>query len=313
MPFNRDHLRYFVAVADEGQITQAARRLFMAQPALSQAISQLESELGLRLLDRHARGVTLTDAGRAFLEKARTAVASEAEVRRTAESLARAERGVLEMGFIGPPPGMTATHLLNAFAAARPDAEIVFRDLPFPAGSTRSWLEPVDVALCLQPSVEAGIATHLVRSEPRSVVVPPGHRLAEHEETEVAELLDETFISYHPDVQPAWRGFHSLDDHRGGPPAAMTDDHVTTALQILGVFARTSAITTLPLADAVLVASVLPGVKAIPVRDAEPANVSLIWRSEEEHPLVASLVELSNAEAQQAAGAPTAAPADAKS
>jgi len=90
MAFNRDHLRYFVAVADEGQITQAARRLFMAQPALSQAISQLESELGLRLLDRHPRGVTLTDAGEAFLEKARAAVDSEIEVRRTAETLARA-------------------------------------------------------------------------------------------------------------------------------------------------------------------------------------------------------------------------------
>jgi DNA-binding transcriptional LysR family regulator len=313
MPFNRDHLRYFVAVADEGQITQAARRLFMAQPALSQAISQLESELGLRLLDRHARGVTLTDAGQAFLEKARAAVASEAEVRRTAESLARAERGVLEMGFIGPPPGMTATPLINAFTAARPDAELVFRDLPFPAGSTRSWLEPVDVALCLGPAVEAGIETHPVRSEPRTVVAPPGHRLAEHEETEVAELLDETFISYHPDVQPAWRGLHSLDDHRGGPPAAMTDDHVTTALQILGVFARTSAITTLPLADAVLVASVLPGVKAIPVRDADPANLSLIWRSEDEHPLVASLVELLDAQAQEARGGPAAAPSEAKS
>ena len=75
MAFNRDHLRYFVAVADEGQITQAARRLFMAQPALSQAISQLETELGLKLLDRHARGVTLTDAGETFLEKARAAVA----------------------------------------------------------------------------------------------------------------------------------------------------------------------------------------------------------------------------------------------
>ncbi len=256
MPFNRDHLRYFVAVADEGQITQAAKSLYMAQPALSQAISQLENELGLRLLDRHARGVTLTDAGEAFLEKARVAVASEAEVRRTAESLARAERGVLTVGFIGPPPAMTATVLINAFAEAQPDAEIAFRDLPFPSGSTRSWLEPVDVALCIDPQVEADIRTHAVRNEPWALFAPAGHRLAEAGETELAEVLDETYIGYHPDVQPAWRSLHSFDGHRGGPPAATTDDQVTTALQLLGVLATTSAVTGLPFADAALVAQV---------------------------------------------------------
>jgi LysR family transcriptional regulator, benzoate and cis,cis-muconate-responsive activator of ben and cat genes len=297
MAFNRDHLRYFVTVADEGQITKAARRLFMAQPALSQAISQLESELGLRLLDRHARGVTLTDAGEAFLEKARAAVESESEVRRTAESLARAERGILEVGFIGPPPTMTATELITAFAQEHPEAELSFRDLPFPCGTTRSWLEPVDVALCQTPALDPDIRIHPVRSEPRTVVVPAGHRLAAEKELDIADVLDETFISYHADVQPAWSAFHSLDDHRGGPPKALTDDHVTTALQILGIFATTDAVTTLPMADALLVHHVLPGVRAIPLRDAQPAVLSLIWRAEDEHPLVSALVKLSGASA----------------
>ena len=296
MTFNRDHLRYFVAVADEGQITQAARRLFMAQPALSQAISQLESELGLRLLDRHARGVTLTDAGEAFLTKARAAVDSESEVRRTAESLARAERGFLEVGFIGPPPSMTVTELITSFAQANPHADLSFRDLPFPRGATRSWLEPVDIALCQIPAQEERIRVHEVRREPRTLVVPAAHPLAGLQDAEVADALDETFISYHEDVQAGWTAFHSLDDHRGGPPKAVSDDHVTTALQMLGVFASTAAITTLPLADAMLVQHVLPGIRAIPLRDAEPAALSLIWRAEDEHPLVASLVELSGAE-----------------
>ena len=295
MAFNRDHLRYFVAVADEGQITQAARRLFMAQPALSQAISQLEAELGLRLLDRHARGVTLTEAGETFLEKARAAVDRESEVRRTADSLARAERGILEVGFVGPPPTMTATGLISSFANARPQAELAFRDLPFPCGTTRAWLEPVDVALCHTPTLHAGIRVHPVRSEPRTLVLHAEHRLAALEEVEVADVLEETFISYHPDVQPAWAAFHSLDDHRGGPPHALTDAHVATPLQILGVFATTRAVTTLPLADAMLVQHVLPSVRAIPIRDAEPAVLSLIWRAEDEHPLVSVLVELSGA------------------
>lgn len=295
MAFNRDHLRYFVTVADEGQITQAARRLFIAQPALSQAISQLEAELGLRLLERHARGVTLTDAGEAFLEKARAAVDSESEVRRTAESLARAERGILKVGFIGPPPTITATELITSLAQAHPDAHLSFRDLPFPCGTTRSWLEPVDVALCQILTLSEDIHMHPVRTEPRTLVTHVGHRLAGREEVELADVLDETFISYHPDVQPAWSAFHSLDDHRGGPPAAQTDDRVSTALQMLGMIATTRAVTVLPMADAKLIEHALPGVVAIPVRDADPAVVSLVWRAEDEHPLVSALVELSGA------------------
>ncbi len=65
---------YFVTVVEEGQITRAATRLHVAQPALSQAIAKLEDSVGVRLLERHARGVTPTPAGAAFLEKARAAL-----------------------------------------------------------------------------------------------------------------------------------------------------------------------------------------------------------------------------------------------
>jgi DNA-binding transcriptional LysR family regulator len=77
--FSQVQLRYFVTVAEEGQITRAARRLHIAQPALSQALAQLEAELDIVLFERHPRGVTLTPAGEAFLVKARAALAAEAE------------------------------------------------------------------------------------------------------------------------------------------------------------------------------------------------------------------------------------------
>src|SRR5271165_3031113 len=141
MNFKRGQLRYFVTVAEEGQITRAAARLRIAQPAVSQAITQLESELGVALLERHARGVTLTAAGEAFLPKARAAVAREQEAALAAQSLARAARGIVEVGFIGPPPMLSSPELFAAFAAAHPDAEISFRDLPFPRGPSAQWLE----------------------------------------------------------------------------------------------------------------------------------------------------------------------------
>lgn len=291
MSFKTDQLRYFVTVAEEGQITRAAEKLYIAQPALSQAISQLESELGLQLLERHPRGVRLTPSGEAFLEKARAVVETERDVQLTAQSLARAARGVIEVGFIGPPPPMTAPDLFAAFARSHPEAEVSFRELPFPFGSTRAWLENVDVAFCQPPDRSEHIEIHPVRVEPRVLVTPRDHPIAGSENVLVEQVLDEIFISYHPTVQAGWAGFHSLDDHRGGPPASSTDDHVSTALEMLGRFGSGDALTTLPNADAQLVASVLPGVVAVPLADAAPATVSLVWHSGDTHPLVAALVE----------------------
>jgi DNA-binding transcriptional LysR family regulator len=291
MSFKKDHLRYFVTVAEEGQITRAAQKLFIAQPALSQAIAQLEAELGLSLFERHARGVRLTGAGEAFLEKAQAAVESERDVRRTAESLARAAKRAVEVGFVGPPPTMTAGELFSAFSSAHPEAEVAFRDLPFPCGETHSWLGGVDVAFCHCPAADESVGVQPVLVEPRALLVHRGHRFADRPEIEVAEALDETFISYHPDVQRVWAGFHSLDDHRGGPPRAVTDDSVATSLQMLGLMVTSQAVTAVPYSDARVVPNVLADVVAIPLHDAEPAVLSLVWDVENPHPLVEALVE----------------------
>jgi DNA-binding transcriptional LysR family regulator len=295
MSFKRGQLRYFVTVADEGQITRAAARLHIAQPALSQAIAHLEADLGVALLERHARGVSLTSAGKAFLPKARAAVASERELEIAAESLTRSARGIIEVGFIGPPPTMNASLLFEAFARARPEAQVCFHDLRFPCGETTAWLEDVDAAFCHPPAVEGGVSVQAVRVEPRAIVLPRSHPLAERAELSVADVLDETFVSYHPDVQAAWAGFHSLDDHRGEPPRAVTVDRALTSLEMLGVMSTRDAATTLPLSDAKIVQSVVSRVVAIPLHDAHPAVLSLVWNDENRHPLVTILVAVAEA------------------
>jgi DNA-binding transcriptional LysR family regulator len=290
MPFRPGQLRYFVTVADEGQVTRAARKLEIAQPALSQAIAQLEAELGLQLLERHARGVTLTAAGVAFLPKARAAVDSERDVERAGQALSRITEGTLDVGFIGPPPTINSPELFAAFARAYPEIEIAFRDLPFPRGTTGSWLGAVDVAFCHAPAADPGIGMQAVRLEPRAVVAHRDHPLAGRLEVSVEEVLDETFISYHPKVQATWSGFHSLNDHRGGPPRSMTADCAATSLQMLGIMATHRAITAVPACDAQVAQRVLPDVVSIPLRDADPAVLSLAWSEDHSPSLVHALV-----------------------
>src|ERR1700722_6822202 len=172
MPFKRGQLHYFVTVAEEGQMTRAARRLHLAQPALSQAIAQLEAELGIELLHRNPRGVTLTAAGEIFLAKARVALAADIDAAATAQSLARAATGTIEIGFIGPPPTITAARLFAAFAEAHPDVGVSYSEMPFPFGSTSSWLSEVDVAVCHRPAADKQVGHQLVKLEPRAAVLP---------------------------------------------------------------------------------------------------------------------------------------------
>jgi DNA-binding transcriptional LysR family regulator len=275
--FSQGQLRYFVTVSEEGQITRAAKRLHLAQPALSQAIAQLESELGVELLTRHPRGVTLTDAGEAFLVKARAVLAAEAETSQVALALRRAASDTIAIGFIGPPPTLSSPELFCAFAERHPHAHISYLDLQFPRGRTSSWLADVDVAFCHPPAIEPGICALPVRVEPRALMAHRAHALAGYPELAMADVLDETFVSYHPDVQPAWAAFHSLDDHRGGPPREMTGDHALSTLQMLGIMSSRQAITVVPYGDAKLARQVLPDIVATPLQDAAPAAVSLLW------------------------------------
>ncbi len=289
MNFKRRHLSYFVAVADEGQITRAARKLQLAQPALSQAIAQLELDLGFKLLERHARGVSLTAPGEVFLVKARAAVAAWSDADATAQSLARVRSGRIEFGFVGVPPALDSPEVLEMFCVAHPEIDLCYRELQFPSTMTDSWLRDVDVAVCHRPPADPRVWTQELRSEPRVVLVPGRHPLADARQLSLADVLDETFIGLHPSVDAAWAGFWSLDDHRGARPRRSTADGAANPHEVLAALAARQAITTVPAAVARLIPSVLAGVVAIPLRDADSATIVLVGHQDRANPLVENL------------------------
>lgn len=290
MNFRRGHLLYFVTVAEEGQITRAARRLELAQPALSRAIGQLESDLGFKLLERHARGVTLTPAGEAFLTKARKAVSAWSDALAAARSIARISSGTIEFGFVGVPPGLDSPALLEAFGQSYPEIDVRYRELPFPSAHTSSWLSDVDVAVCHRPPADSGVWAHVLRSEPRVVLAPRRHPLSDLPALSVEDVLEETFVGFHPSVAPAWAGFWSLDDHRAGPPQRVTADRAANPHEVLAALAVRQAITTVPATVANLIPDLLTGVAAIPLRDAAPATLMLVGHEDRTNPLVKTLL-----------------------
>ncbi len=301
--FRRDQLRYFVTVAEEGQVTRAAAKLHMAQPALSQAITNLEEDIGFKLFERHARGVSLTPAGEVFLEKARLAVEAEQMVVQAGNALARAAHGAIEFGYLGLPPALTNPDLVDAVTAAHPNLELDLHELPFPSLPTAAWLADVDVAIASRPTSGQDVWTLPLTVMPRVVLAPLTHRLAGRSEVAVADVLDETFIGFHSSVDPAWAGFWSLDDHRGGPPPRVTLERSSNAHERFAVIASGQAVTTMPERHAAVVAKVLPTVVLIPLTDAHPTVLTLIGREDRRNESVDSLVAVARNSASPAATA----------
>src|SRR5215475_9514864 len=123
------HLRYFVAVAEEENVSRAALKLNVSQPALSRQIHDLEDELGFALLERTAKSVKLTEAGCTFLEEARSVIQLSQQAVRNARAVATGEHGQLRVGYA---PSLTAIILpraLRAFQAEIPKARVVLLDL----------------------------------------------------------------------------------------------------------------------------------------------------------------------------------------
>jgi DNA-binding transcriptional LysR family regulator len=284
-------LRYLVEVADEGHITRAAHRLHVAQPSLSKAITQLEAQLGVELLYRHARGVRLTPAGELFLPKARAAIAAVEEAEETARSVLRATRHVVDWGFISGPPMLEAPELYAAFTAAHSNVAMVFRELTYPIGSTATWLDPVDVALCYSPAPHPDVEFVEIQSTPRIILAAESHPLAGRRELNVADVVDEVFCGGDPSLEPLHAGLWRLDDHRGGR-GHRTDDRVSTPQELIAVIATGRAIIAAPRSTATRVAAGIPGITAIPLVDADPVVLTLVWRRDRQNAAVDALASM---------------------
>ena len=186
-------LRYFVAVAEELHFGRAARRLTMAQPPLSRAIQQLERRLGVALLHRTARAITLTEAGTVLLREARVALdAVEAAERRTRRAAAD-QPGVVLAAKAGASSELLSK-LLDAYAA-EPGAvgvEVILCGPGEPANLLRTGR--ADVALLHRPyDSTAGLDTEDLHTEPQVLVLPAGHHLANRplmSMTEIGDLTD---------------------------------------------------------------------------------------------------------------------------
>ncbi|MBW8484122.1 LysR substrate-binding domain-containing protein [Actinomadura parmotrematis] len=194
------HLRYFVAVAEELHFGRAAERLTMAQPPLSQAIRQLEGDLGVELLHRTTRRVELTDAGRGYLARARRILGEVDEAAHEARRVAAGAVGHLAIGCVGSATYSLLPALSRGLSRELPGVDFSFRGemlAPDQAAALRTG--EIDLALLRPPVADLALTVRPLRRDRLVVAVPADHRLAARAQVRVADLAGTGLIVHSAD------------------------------------------------------------------------------------------------------------------
>jgi DNA-binding transcriptional LysR family regulator len=198
------HLRYFLAIGETLHFTKAAVRLRVAQPALSRQMRDLEDEIGVDLLRRSPRGLSLTPEGKLFLEEARELLKFSSESVKKVHAMVRGEYSELHIGYRIYME--TLPRALAAFQKARPGVKVLLHELPFDelmAGLRDAALE---LAVVLRPTGErvAGIEFESLRTYPMCVALNAEHPLARLESIPLEKLTTEPIVGLHID---GYRGY----------------------------------------------------------------------------------------------------------
>jgi LysR family hca operon transcriptional activator len=189
------HLRYFVAVAEEGSVTVAAeRRLHTAQPSLSRQIKALEDEVGVALLTRSAKGIELTAAGQAFLDHARMALAQAEAAVHAARRAALPPKPTFALGFLTGQEMDWLPEAMRLLCDELAKIEVTVSSQHSPLLADALVKGRLDLAFMRAEPDRPDLAYQLVAKEPFVVVLPSDHRLAALEAIDLRELVGEIFI-----------------------------------------------------------------------------------------------------------------------
>jgi DNA-binding transcriptional LysR family regulator len=190
------HLRYFVAVAEEHSFTRAASRLGIAQPPLSQQIAKLERELGVRLLERGARGVRVTPAGAALLTEARLLLARAEEAIRIVRNVGHGQSGAVRIGSVASGFSGVLLELLPAFRAAYPAVLPLVYEMEAVPQLEALTHGTLDIAFLRVTDPYPGVTLCPLVAEPLVAALPERHPLAARDRVPLAELAAEPFVAF---------------------------------------------------------------------------------------------------------------------
>jgi len=281
------HLRYFIAVADEGSFTAAAARLHTVQPSLSRQIRDLEEHVGTRLFERTSRRVALTPAGRVFLEEARLVLEQSERMLDRTRQAGRAQAGALSLGFI---PGVEIEELsrvMDALSGGPDENEIVLRSLSSPMLIAGLHEQQLDAGF-IRPSLQSqGLRMRTIRRERLVVALPADHPLAAQPSIAIGQLAGQRLIDVTARHAPVL--FDVIQAYGAEHGVALTPAYQSENLMMaLSLISTVGGICLLPELSARLFPA---GVVAVPLAGDPPTiELALAWHPDNRSPALASFL-----------------------
>jgi DNA-binding transcriptional LysR family regulator len=196
------HLRYFVTVAEELNFRRAAQRLYMEQPPLSRQIRQLEEEIDVELFHRTKRGVTLTEAGQAFLEQARLTLSQAEQAVQAAKQADKTKRASLTVGFSICAFSRVLPEIVQAFRQGFPDIDVNLIEIPTPSQVQALMANEIEIGFLHLPINQDELMTETLLREPVMVVLPETHPLAALPSVSLRSLANEPFVLFPRHIKP---------------------------------------------------------------------------------------------------------------
>jgi DNA-binding transcriptional LysR family regulator len=282
-------LRYFVIVAEELNVTRAAKLLQMAQPPLSQQMHHLEQELGVTLFHRVRRRIELTEAGQVFLEEARRTLAQAEHARWMAQRAQRSEIGRLVMGFVSEATYDLLPAMLQAYRARFPQVEVVLHEMTTTQQVQALQKGSIHLGLLRPPIAEAGLSLHVIRQEPFVSVLPAHARFAGEERLSLLALAEEPFILFPRAISPGiYDQVIGLCNQAGFSPQIVQE--ATELHTILGLVAVDIGVSLLPASVRLLRSQ---GVfYRVLDQTATQARTALAWRQDSRSSVVAAFLDI---------------------
>ena len=267
------HLRVFATLADELHFGRTAKRLRVAQSAVSQTLKALEEEVGVLLVARTKRRVALTAAGTAFLAHARIALTSAVEATNAARTSAAGDTGRLSLLFT---TATALTFVPGVIARFRREAPKVHLEIG--TASSVEQLERIKRRACdlgfVTLARDTGpLASEIVQKGPLIVLVSEQHRFARRRAIDFVEIADEDLVFLRPQAEPAaHRQFLRRCAAAGFTPNVVAEiDQVDT---LLALVAAGIGIACVPVFVARLA---FAGVLAVPLKQSMPGGVAVVW------------------------------------
>jgi DNA-binding transcriptional LysR family regulator len=196
MAFTLRQLHYFIAVAEQGSVSRAAHRLAISQSSVTEAIKELEGDLGVPLFERHARGLNITHRGHQFLRHATRILAEVSDARRSFSEDRAPAQGELHLGVTSLVAGYVLSDLLARYRRANPGIEVSAIE------DNGDYLEhllvggELDVAVMVISNLRDRMAlqAEILEVSPYRLWLPLGHPLAAAEIIGVEDIADQPLI-----------------------------------------------------------------------------------------------------------------------